>query len=53
MKGDTHFGWDPNFLPEGYEHTYAEMDKELKNKISHRGKATQKMVEYFKSQHSD
>lgn len=31
MKGDTHFGWDPNFLPEGYDKTYAELDKDIKN----------------------
>jgi inosine triphosphate pyrophosphatase len=38
-RGPTNFGWDPIFEPEGYEHTYAEMEKSLKNTISHRYKS--------------
>lgn len=39
-KGDgPAFGWDPIFEPEGYGETYAEMDKSVKNRISHRSKA--------------
>ena len=35
-----HFaGWDPVFLPDGYDKTYAEMEKALKNSISHRGRS--------------
>ena len=30
------FGWDPVFEPEGFDQTYAELDKDTKNKISHR-----------------
>lgn len=30
------FGWDPIFLPDGFEQTFAEMDKSVKNTISHR-----------------
>ena len=30
------FGWDPVFEPEGFDKTYAELDKEVKNSISHR-----------------
>lgn len=31
--------WDPIFLPDGYDHTYAEMGKGVKNRISHRYRA--------------
>lgn len=47
-KGDgPAFGWDPVFLPDGFEVTYAEMDKEVKNGISHRFKALGKVKEYL------
>ena len=35
-RGATSFGWDPVFQPEGFQETYAEMDKTVKNTISHR-----------------
>ena len=35
-RGHTTFGWDPVFQPEGFQETYAEMDKSVKNTISHR-----------------
>ena len=35
-RGITAFGWDPVFQPEGFQETYAEMDKTVKNTISHR-----------------
>ena len=35
-KGETTFGWDPVFLPDGFDQTYAELDKKVKNTISHR-----------------
>ncbi|KAL7693352.1 putative ham1-like protein [Plasmopara halstedii] len=38
-RGPTTFGWDPVFQPDGYDQTYAEMEKSTKNKISHRFKA--------------
>lgn len=38
-RGPTNFGWDPVFQPEGRDVTYAEMPKEEKNAISHRGGA--------------
>lgn len=34
--GKTTFGWDPVFLPDGFDQTYAELDKSVKNTISHR-----------------
>ena len=48
-RGNGGFGYDPVFLPEGYELTFAEMDAETKNKISHRGLAVQKLVDFLKS----
>ena len=38
-RGETGFGWDPIFLPDGHDKTFAEMGKEEKNKISMRKKA--------------
>ncbi|KAL4236285.1 hypothetical protein ACF0H5_004672 [Mactra antiquata] len=46
-RGPTNFGWDPCFQPDGFEMTYAEMKKETKNKISHRGKAVEACRKYF------
>lgn len=35
-RGPPDFGWDPVFQPDGFQETYAEMDKDIKNTISHR-----------------
>ena len=41
------FGWDPVFQPDGFDQTYAEIPLEEKNKISHRGRALEKVKEYL------
>ena len=48
-RGNEGFGYDPVFLPEGYKQTFAEMDLRTKNKISHRGRAVEKLVKYLKT----
>lgn len=47
-RGTGGFGYDPLFMPVGYNKTFAEMDLSLKNKISHRALATQKMAAFLK-----
>lgn len=50
QHGDKGFGYDPVFQPRGYKQTFAEMDSEIKNKISHRGKAIQQLFAWLKKQ---
>lgn len=47
--GDGGFGYDPVFLPDGSDRTFAEMDRAAKNAISHRGRAMRKLVAYLAS----
>ena len=46
-RGPTDFGWDPVFEPDGFSETYAEMDKSVKNSISHRGRSLALLREYI------
>ena len=46
-RGPTDFGWDPCFEPLGYTQTYAQMDKNIKNQISHRFIAFDKLRQFF------
>ena len=48
QRGAKGFGYDPVFIPEGFHVTYSEMAPELKNKISHRAKAVEKLTEFLK-----
>ena len=48
-RGKGGFGYDPIFVPDGFDHTFAEMQPDDKNKISHRGRAVEKLVHYLKS----
>ena len=48
-KGDSGFGYDPIFQPDGFDKTFAEMNLNDKNKISHRGRAVEKLVQYLQS----
>ncbi|NLV53390.1 MAG: non-canonical purine NTP diphosphatase [Bacteroidales bacterium] len=47
-RGEGGFGYDPIFMPEGYEQTFAELGNELKNNISHRARAVAQLVAFLK-----
>lgn len=47
-SGNEGFGYDPLFIPEGYDHTFADMSADQKNAISHRGRAVAELVKALK-----
>ena len=47
-RGDSGFGYDPVFIPEGYSESFAQMSSEMKNSMSHRFRATQLLADYLK-----
>ena len=52
-KGENGFGYDPIFIANDLDKTFAEMDLQEKSKISHRGIAIQKLISFLKTYHAE
>ena len=50
-SGTEGFGYDPVFIPEGQQKTFAELGEDIKNSMSHRARAAQKLAGYLASRH--
>ncbi|MCQ2096182.1 MAG: RdgB/HAM1 family non-canonical purine NTP pyrophosphatase [Bacteroidaceae bacterium] len=48
-RGEGGFGYDPVFVPDGYDKTFAELGDDVKNKISHRAEAVKKLCDFLES----
>ena len=49
LTGEKGFGYDPLFIPNGYEKTFAELGDDVKNQLSHRAKALQQVINWLES----
>jgi XTP/dITP diphosphohydrolase len=47
-RGEGGFGYDPLFVPEGYTQSFSEIGREIKNRLSHRARAWEKLVEWLR-----
>jgi XTP/dITP diphosphohydrolase len=47
-RGERGFGYDPVFIPDGFHETFAELPDEIKREISHRARATSKIIPYLR-----
>jgi XTP/dITP diphosphohydrolase len=52
IRGDEGFGYDPVFVPKGYEKTFAELGIKVKNELSHRAKALKSLLDFLKMERS-
>jgi len=52
-RGELGFGYDPLFIPEGFEETFGEIEPARKHQVSHRGRALQKLRAYLESLRED
>jgi XTP/dITP diphosphohydrolase len=51
LSGADGFGYDPLFIPDGYSQTFAQLSPEVKNSMSHRGRAVQSMLAFLNENH--
>ena len=52
-RGRNGFGYDPMFIPSGYDETFGEFDQKVKHSISHRAKAFAKFLSYVQNEHDE